>query len=140
MTRYLLDTNVLVRFLVRDDPRQFARAAALFQQTADGRCELIVTHILLAETIWVLTSPRLYDVPRADVADRLASLVVQPGVRCADAPVVLDALARFKATPCSFFDCYLAATAAATGDRVASFDKDLQRFKDVEHWQPGKGA
>jgi predicted nucleic acid-binding protein len=47
---------------------------------------------------------------------------------------MLDALARFKATNCDFFDCYLAAQAAAAGVGIASFDKDLAKFKDAILW------
>lgn len=138
MTRYLIDTNILVRFLVNDDADQFAQVVQLFQQAADGLCEIVITDVLIAETAWVVTSPKLYALDRSDVADKLTAFTVQPGIRCQNSPALLDALRRFKDTRCGFFDCYLAALAAASGDAVASFDKDIRKFKDVTIWKPGQ--
>jgi predicted nucleic acid-binding protein len=47
---------------------------------------------------------------------------------------VLDALARFKATNCDFFDCYLAAQAASSGIAIAFFDKDFSKFGGASLW------
>jgi hypothetical protein len=74
----------------------------------------------------VLTS--YYKIERQKVADSLAKLLLKAGVQCASLEPVLDALARFKATNCDFFDCYLAAQAASSGVAIASFDNDLRKF------------
>ena len=120
MTRYLIDTNILVRFLVNDEPEQFAQVMGLFQQVADGRCELVVTDVLIAEVVWVTTAAKFYALDRTRVAETLIALLVQPGIRCGhhNAESLIDALNRFKRTDCGFFDCYLAALAAASGDAV----------------------
>ena len=49
-----LDTNVLVRFLVEDDARQTAEAAALIKRVVDADGTLFVSDIVLCETVWVL--------------------------------------------------------------------------------------
>lgn len=101
----------------------------------DGQCEIVKTHVLIAETVWVMTSRKLYALDRCEVADKLITFIVQPGILCENSDALLDALQRFKDTRCDFFDCYLA---AASGDSVASFDKDIRKFKDVAMWKPGK--
>lgn len=139
MTRYLIDTNILVRFLVNDDAEQFAQVVGLFQQASDGECEIVVTDVLIAEVVWVTTAARFYNLDRALVADKLIAFIVQPGIRCfhGNAEALVDALNRFKQTTnCGFFDCYLAALASISADSVASFDRDLRKFKDVTLWQP----
>ena len=105
MKKYLLDTNVLLRFLLDDHPELSRAAAGLFQQAADEKCLLILTDLGIAEAIWVLTS--YYKLERQKVSESLAKLLIKAGVHCPTVEPVLDALARFKATNCDFVDCYL---------------------------------
>jgi predicted nucleic acid-binding protein len=132
--KYLLDTNVLLRFLLDDHPELSKAAAGLFQQAADEKCLLILTDLGIAEAVWVLTS--FYKLERQKVAESLAKLLIKAGVHCPTLEPVLDALARFKATNCDFFDCYLAAQAASSGVAIASFDKDFRKFEDASLWDP----
>jgi predicted nucleic acid-binding protein len=132
--KYLLDTNVLLRFLLDDHPELSRAASGLFQQAAAGKCLLILTDLGIAEAVWVLTS--YYKLEREKVAESLAKLLVKAGVHCPTLEPVFDALARFKATNCDFFDCYLAAQAASSGVAIASFDSDLRKFEDVSLWDP----
>jgi predicted nucleic acid-binding protein len=131
--KYLLDTNVLLRFLLDDHPEPSV-AARLFQQAADEKCLLILTDLCIAEAVWMLTS--YYKLERQKVAESLAKLLLKAGVQCPSLEPVLDALARFKATNCDFFDCYLAAQAAGSGVAIASFDSDLRKFEDASLWDP----
>jgi predicted nucleic-acid-binding protein len=132
--KYLLDTNVLLRFLLDDHPELSGAAACLFQEAADEKCLLILTDLGIAEAVWVLTS--YYKLERQKVAESLAKLLLKAGVQCPSLERVLDALARFKATNCDFFDCYLAAQAASSAVAIASFDSDLRKFEDASLWDP----
>jgi predicted nucleic acid-binding protein len=133
--KYLLDINVLLRFLLHDHAELSRAAAGLFQQAADGKCLLILTDLGIAEAVWVLTS--YYKLERQKVAEILAKLIVKAGIQCPTLEPTQDALARFKTSNCDFFDCYLAAQAIASGVAIASFDKDLKKFDDVSLWEEG---
>ena len=134
MTRYLLDTNVLIRFL-RGDHAEHSRAALkLFSEANDGKCVLVLTEVAVAEAVWVLES--VYRADRQRIADGLRKIILSAGIRSANQDVMLDALVRFDATKLDFLDCYLAALAAASGDHVATFDRDFDRFDDVQRWEP----
>ena len=91
MKKYLLDTNVLLRFLLDDHPELSRAAARLFQKAADEKCLLILTDLCIAEAVWVLTS--YYKLERQKVADGLAKLLLKAGVKCTSLEPVLDALA-----------------------------------------------
>jgi predicted nucleic acid-binding protein len=132
--KYLLDTNVLLRFLLDDHPELSRAAAGLFQQATDEKCLLILTELGIAQAVWALTT--FYKLERQKVAESLAKLLIKAGVHCPTLEPALDALARFKATNCDFFDCYLAAQAASSGVAIASFDKDLRKFEDASLWDP----
>ena len=132
MIRYLLDTNVLLRFLRGDDAQHSPSARALFSDACDGKCVLILTEVAVAEAVWVLDSS--YRTGREHIAEGLSKVILSAGVRCVKQDEMLDALKRFASTKCDFLDCYLAALAAASGDHVATFDKDFDQFDDVERW------
>ncbi|MGQ0641461.1 MAG: PIN domain-containing protein, partial [Gemmatimonadaceae bacterium] len=68
-----VDTNVLVRFLVEDDARQSAAAAALIERTVKSEDALYVSGIVLCETVWVLTVS--YRVPRLDIVKTLQDVL-----------------------------------------------------------------
>lgn len=132
MIRYLLDTNVLLRFLRGDNAEHSPAARVLFSDACDGKCVLILTEVAVAEAVWVLDS--FYQTGREQIAEGLSKVVLSAGVRCVKQDEMLDALRRFASTKCDFLDCYLAALAAASGDHVATFDKDFERFGDVRRW------
>lgn len=67
-----LDTNVLVRYLVKDDAKQTALAAALIDRTTAADASLFVSDIVVCETVWVLRVS--YHVKRTDVAALLRQL------------------------------------------------------------------
>jgi len=133
VTRHRLDTNLLVRFLTHDDAVQAAKADALFRDAADGRCALVLGDSVLIETEWVLRSA--YGIDRAQIADRLARLIVQPGVHTDQRDAMIDGVDRYRRSNLDIVDCVLAACAAADGDAIATFDEGIGRtFNDVARW------
>src|SRR5262245_45094477 len=93
-----VDTNVLVRLLTRDDPKQVADAESF---VAPGAW---VGHVVLAETTWVLTA--VYDLGQAAIARAVEMLLNHETLTVQGADTVTAALERFrrKAAP-SFSDC-----------------------------------
>jgi len=130
--RYQLDTNVLVRFLTHDEPTQTAKVNALFQKSADGGFLLVLSKIVLVETVWVLRSA--YNKPHERIAEILGKLVIKPGIQCEESQTTLDALDRYKQTKLDIVDCFLAAQSATEGDSVATFDAGFGMFSDVQLW------
>lgn len=127
--RRLVDTNLIVRFLVQDDAKHAAAAGKLFEACDRGDVELVVLPVVLAEAVFVLES--FYQHERADIAAALGKLIASPGVAVQDEAIHLDALDRYRTTKVHFVDCLIAAHAAATGTPVATFDRDFKKFADV---------
>jgi predicted nucleic acid-binding protein len=65
-----LDTNLLVRYLVDDDPQQSRQAARLIEQAVARDESLFISDIVACETVGVLASA--YGLPLAEIADALA--------------------------------------------------------------------
>jgi predicted nucleic acid-binding protein len=130
MSRVHVDANVILRFLRNDDPQQSPRAASLFQhaQSSDD-IEMVVSVVTLMEVFYVLT--RAYELPRAEASAVLTELLHTGVITCPDANTVLAALARITNQRTSFGDAYLAASAAAENEEVATFDQGVASFKDI---------
>jgi predicted nucleic acid-binding protein len=131
--RKLIDTNLIVRYLVQDHEKHAKAAGRLFDACDRGEVIVVLLPAVLAECIFVLES--FYRHPRADIASALSRFISSPGVQTSveidEVAVQLDALNRFKRTKTHFVDCLIAATAAAEHLPVASFDHDFRKFSDV---------
>jgi len=125
----MMDTNVIVRYLVQDHEKQARAAGKLFEACDRGEIVLFLLPEVLAECVFVLEC--FYEHARADIASALRTLISSPGVEIESIPIHLDALERYRKTKIHFVDCVIAATAAATNTPIASFDFDFHKFPDV---------
>jgi predicted nucleic acid-binding protein len=126
--RRLVDTNLIVRFLVQDHEKHAKAAGKLFDACDRGDVVIVVLPAVLAECVFVLES--FYEHPRGDIASALGRLISSPGVEI-DAAINLDALDRYRKAKVHFVDCLIAATAATENMPVASFDQDFRKFTDL---------
>lgn len=127
--RSIVDTNLIVRYLVQDHDKYAKAAGRLFDACDRGEAVIVVLAAVLAECVFVLES--FYEHPREDIASVLGRLISSPGVEISGAPIHLDALARYRKTNVHFVDCVIAAAAVAEGISVATFDRDFRKFADV---------
>ncbi|MFM2415492.1 MAG: hypothetical protein RL385_215 [Pseudomonadota bacterium] len=120
---YAVDTNVLVRLITRDDAKQAAAADAFAAKGA------WVSHVVLAETTWVLAAA--YDLPAAKIALALEMLLNHRDLAVQDPDVVAAALDNFRAKPAlGFADCLVLEIARKAGHLpLATFDKALSKLE-----------
>jgi predicted nucleic-acid-binding protein len=118
-----VDTNLLVRLLARDDAKQVAAAEAFVAKGA------WVSHLVLAETMWVLDAVLGLDSKRiamaVDMLLRHASLTIQ------DSEVVAAALVHFRGHPkVGFSDCLILEVAKKAGHiPVGTFDREMAKLE-----------
>lgn len=86
-----VDTNVLLRYLLSDDPVQSPKAAALFQ----GREKILITDVVLVETIWTLKGKK-YNLDRAAISLVINALFEEPLVCFEENQTVWRAFSDFK--------------------------------------------
>jgi predicted nucleic acid-binding protein len=132
--RYLVDTNILLRFLSGEPAPQAAAASKLFSRAAAGEIILDVSSVIVAETFYTLTG--FYGIARTLAAEKLSILLQQHGVKLRDAAQVLSALERLHAANVGFADAFLAAGAAQEKVAVVSFDRDFDKFKEATRYDP----
>jgi predicted nucleic-acid-binding protein len=125
----LVDTNLIVRYLVQDHEKHARAAGKLFDACDRGDLVIVVLPVVLAECVFVLES--FYRHPRAAIASALGGLISSPGVEIGEVAVHMDALNRYKGAKAHFVDCLIAATGAANNIPVATFDQDFRKLGDV---------
>jgi len=119
-----LDTNVLVRFLVEDDARQSAAAAALIGKAVSRDETLFISDIVLCETVWVLS--RSYRLAREQIADTLRDLLRARHLLFSFPERISRALDAYASGRADFADYVIREMAWDAGcDRIATFDGDL---------------
>lgn len=121
-----LDTNVLVRFLVEDDPAQTRRAKTLLQKALDAGEALFVPEVVLAEIAWVLQ--RSYDYGRAEICQVLSQLLRARQLTFAASEKAARAVEAYKNGRGGFSDYLICEDARSVGcGSVATFDRKLLR-------------
>lgn len=121
-----VDANVLVRLLARDDARQ---TLAADRAVAKGAW---ISHIVLAETIWVLDA--VYSRTPKQLIAALDLLLIHESLVLQDADVVSAALTHFRAKPVlGFSDCLVLEIARKAGHApLATFDKALAKLTGTQ--------
>jgi predicted nucleic-acid-binding protein len=120
-----VDTNVLVRLVARDEADQVSAAEAFVSKGA------WVSHLVLAETLWVLDS--VYDLSRAQIATAVEMLLNHRDLTVQDAEVVTSALVHYHMrSAVAFSDCLVLEIARKAGHvPVGTFDRDFSKLDDV---------
>jgi predicted nucleic-acid-binding protein len=126
MRPQVLDTNVLVRFLVGDNAAQQKQAEQWFASASKGRRKLHLLPMVVAESIFVIES--VYKKGRKEIAEALEVFVSQHWLNVTDRGVVLRAL-KLYTQRLHFVDCYLLAWAAVNKSTVLTFDKQMKKSK-----------
>jgi predicted nucleic-acid-binding protein len=121
-----VDTNVLVRLVTRDDAKQVAAAEAF---VANGAW---VSHLVLAEAMWVLAS--VYDLEPAAIATAVEMLLNHKDLVLQDSDVVAAALEHFRKRPrLGFSDCLVLEVARKAGHLpLGTFDRDLGKLEGAQ--------
>lgn len=123
-----LDTNILVRLLVEDDPVQTARAKDFIERRCTPESPGYINCVVLAEFVWVLAS--IYRFGRADIAMAVETLLAGRDRVIEYHDDVRQALADYKAGSIGFTDAMIARINLAHGcEATATFDRAASRLK-----------
>lgn len=132
-----VDTNVFIRFLVRDDLVKTARSTQLLARAERGAIELMTSEAVVLEVVQVLSSPRMYRMDRALIAKVMRSLLENNGLRIDHKSTLVRAFDIYEATRLDYTDCLAIEHARRLGDgAVYSYDRGLDRVPGVRRIEP----
>lgn len=116
-----IDTNVLVRFLVRDDEAQFEKARKLIKREISAGRRVYVNQLVLMETEWVLRSR--YAVTKSQIIEAISGLLGANDLQFETESDIEEALFIWKDTVADFADCLIGVKNRRAGCRATvSFD------------------
>lgn len=120
-----LDTNVLVRYVAQDDPKQSPMATRLIESlTVDARGYVSIVSVV--ELVWVLTD--CYALPKGELCEVLGTLLRTREIVVAHADTVWQALRLFREGKADFADCLIERSANEAGcDYTTTFDRDAAK-------------
>jgi len=122
-----VDTNVIVRFLVRDDETQFERAHKLIKREVAAGRRIFVSQLVLLETEWVLRSR--YSLSKNQIVAAISGLLDAADVQFEDEPTIEESLFNWKDTTADFADCLIGARNRRLGCRAtATFDTKASKL------------
>jgi predicted nucleic-acid-binding protein len=124
-----LDTNVLVRYLVQDDPQQAQQASTMIRTrcTQDRPC--FINRIVLCELVWVLETAYTYE--RGTIANVLERILRTQQFVIEDIDIVWTAWRTFGQSRADFADCLLGHSNRHYGcETTCTFDRDAGRLNE----------
>jgi predicted nucleic-acid-binding protein len=124
--RRLPDTNVVVRYLVKDDIELYKQAKTFFDKVKTGEESAHILESVVAECVYVLT--KIYKVPKEKTADSLKNLLRYRGIINEDRADLIKALTTFAERSMDIVDCILYVKAKDMETSLFSFDEDLNKL------------
>ncbi len=134
-----LDTNVILRYLTRDDEVKAEACYQLLDRASRGEEILITCEAIVAEVVYVLSSRRAgYHLNRHEIAARLFPILSLRGLRLPQKHIYINALNIYASSPALDFEDALA-IAHMQHQRITqiiSYDKDFDQIPDIQRLEP----
>ena len=127
MTPPFLDTNIVLRHLLQDDPEQSPKASAMLERVEHGDLSVLTTDIVIFETVFTLQ--RTYRASREAICEGVLPILELPGIELPGKRLLRRAFELFLTTRLGFADCYHVAVMERAGsDHVLSFDRGFDEI------------
>jgi predicted nucleic-acid-binding protein len=137
MTQPFIDTDIIIRFLTGDDQEKQAAASTLFEQFEQGLLTIAAPDTVIADAVYVLSSPRLYHLARNKVQELLTALAHLPHFQIQNRPAVLRALELYGSTKLDFGDTLILASMEQQHSHILySYDAGFDCFDGVNRQEP----
>ena len=132
-----IDTNVFLRFLTKDDPVKAASCHKLLQSAAAGELKLYTSDLVIAELIWVLQSPKTYNLNPPEIFDIIMPLLTIKNLNFPCKNIFPDIMELFKTEDIGFIDAYNSEIMRSRKiDTIYSYDKHFDQLPDVIRKEP----
>lgn len=126
-----IDTNVLVRYLAQDDPRQSAVATRFIEGRLSAENPGFVSTVTLCEVVWVLSES--YAADRKRVCDVVEGLLATKQLYIERSELVWKSLRAWEGVPADFSDALIGQLAIAQGaEKTVTFDRSAARLPGFE--------
>ena len=127
MKEYLLDTNCILRYFLRDNPSQAKIIVDYFLKAKKGEIRIALPFVVFIEVVYSLTKP--YGWKKEIVVQYLFTFLNIPYIEIENRSIIMSALLVYRDHAISITDCIVAVEAQSSGKELLTFDKRLKRLK-----------
>lgn len=127
MKRYLIDTNVILRFLLRDDERLFKKASFYFEQAKNKKITIKVIPEIIFELDYVLRG--VYRLKKEEVVKIILKIVKTPFINIENRELLIESLEKYQKISVDLFDIYLFYLGKKEEKEILSFDNDFKKLR-----------
>jgi predicted nucleic acid-binding protein len=132
-----IDANVFIRHLTRDDPRKAEACLALFQKAREKTITLTTSESVIAEVVYVLSSKKLYNLPREEIRRLLYPLLSLPGLKLTNRKMVLHSLDLYATYPLDYEDALTVAQMKRQRiSELYSYDRHFDQVPGITRFEP----
>lgn len=130
MAKILIDTNLIIRFLVNDDPKKAAKVKRVLLETKNTN---VLLDTVVAEIVWVLSS--YYEQDKSSILEKIRALIHVDTISCNKS--LLDrSLTIWGNNNLSFIDSYIAASVELEDLKIYSYDRQFDNIKTITRLEP----
>ncbi|MGZ5208084.1 MAG: PIN domain-containing protein [Sulfuricurvum sp.] len=122
---YLIDTNIIIRFLVGDHAEHLAQSSAIFSKVEACEIEVHILESVMMEAFFVLT--KFYKLPKEEVINDLKRILSLDGIVNDDKFILFETLSIVENKNIDFVDALLCAKQRLQGFEIVSFDQDIKK-------------
>jgi predicted nucleic acid-binding protein len=125
----LVDTNIIVRLLAKNNLEQYSQSLRFFQQIENKKIIGVIIPEVIPEVIYVMTSKIIgYNMDRIELCQRLTLLLSFQNLKLLSKDIHFEAFEIYKSSKLDYIDCLLIANSNKNNDQIYSFDKELDKF------------
>lgn len=126
MKKFIVDTNIFIRFLLKDNKKFYQQAKKYFNDAKEKKIVLILLSQVVFEIDYVLRS--VYKLSRKESADILKNLIKSPYLQVENRQVIGEAVEKYAEKNIDLVDLFLIETARKEKVEILSFDKDFSKL------------
>ena len=123
---YLIDANVILRYLLDDHKTHSPKAEAFMAEVFAGAKKAAIPDVVIVECIYVMA--KYYKIPRNEISAKLSGILNFSGIVNPDRSELLEALLKYNDSGIDIVDCILAAHSSPE-KIVISFDSDMKKLR-----------
>jgi len=132
-----LDANIILRYLVQDDPKKSKYCYELFQKVKNGDIEIMTCEAVIAEVVYVLSSPKLYNLPRDEICSILLPILNLNRLKIFQKQLYIIALNIYASNNMDFEDAICVAYMQKYKIKeILSYDSDFDKIEEIERLEP----
>ncbi|MCW3489940.1 PIN domain-containing protein [Dethiobacter alkaliphilus] len=132
-----VDTNVFLRFLTKDDPEKAEACMRLFKRAQNGDLVLYTSEMVIAELVWVLQSPKTYNLSPAQIRNILLPLLSLDNLLYNNKNIYPEIFDCFVDFDVDFIDAYHAVIIKKQSiQEICSYDRHFDKIPGIKRKEP----